>query len=108
MSLSMSECPNACSGHGGCGHHDQCECWKNWIGGDCSQRQCQFGLAHVDTPKGDLDADGEISDMDTHIIYSSQTWPFGTTEQYPEMYDSDFNRMTNSAHEYAELSLIHI
>lgn len=104
MSLSLSECPNACSGHGGCGHHDQCECWKNWIGGDCSQRQCQFGLAHVDTPKGDLDADGEISDMDTHIIYSSQTWPFGTTEQYPEMYDSDFNRMTNSAHEYAECS----
>lgn len=104
VSLTMCECPNACSGHGGCGYHDQCSCWKNWFGGDCSLRQCQFGLAHIDTPKGDLDADGEISDMDTHIIYSSQTWPLGTTEQYPAMYDSDFNRLSNSAHEYAECS----
>lgn len=104
IALSVGECPNACSGHGLCGPHDQCACWKNWIGGDCSLRQCQFGLAHVDIPKGDLDADGEVSDMDTHVIYGSQMWPFGTTEQYPAMYDSDLNRMTNSGHEYTECS----
>ncbi len=104
LSSLWAECPNACSGHGWCGRHDQCNCYKNWIEGDCSLRLCQFGNAYVDTPKGDLDADGEVTDYDTHVIVNSQAYPWGTTEQYPAMVDSDKNHMDNTAHEYVECS----
>ena len=100
LSSLEAECPNACSGHGWCGKHDQCNCYRNWIEGDCSLRLCQFGNAYVDTPKGDLNADGEVTDYDTHVIVNSQTYPWGTTEQYPAMVDSDKNQMDNTAHEY--------
>ena len=50
-----AECPNACSGHGSCGAYDMCSCYPNWQSADCSEMTCAFGLAHVDTPKGDLD-----------------------------------------------------
>lgn len=46
-----SECANACSGHGKCTAYDMCICNRNWQANDCSERICQFGLAHVDTPK---------------------------------------------------------
>jgi len=31
------ECPNGCSGRGVCGAYDMCTCYKNYMGGDCSQ-----------------------------------------------------------------------
>ena len=66
---------------------------------------CQFGLAHVDTPKGDLDASsGALTGPDTLVIQNDAIYPFGTTEQFPSMYDSDQNVMTNSAHYYRECS----
>lgn len=52
---------NACSGHGTCQEFDNCHCFDNWVGGDCSQRVCPFGLAFVDTPRGDLNHDGEVT-----------------------------------------------
>ena len=67
-------------------------------------RLCQFGMAYVDTPKGDLDADGEITDYETHVVMNSQVYPWGTTEQYPAMKDSDQTFLENTAHEYAECS----
>ena len=58
LSLKVTaECPNACSGHGDCTTWDKCECYRNWQAADCSQRTCPYALAHVDTPKGDLDGD---------------------------------------------------
>jgi len=45
------ECANACNGHGKCTSYDMCICNRNWQANDCSERVCQFGLAHVDTPK---------------------------------------------------------
>jgi len=60
-----AECPNACSGHGTCGANDACSCYDNWMGGDCSQRVCPFGLAFVDTPRGDLNHDGSVDQGDS-------------------------------------------
>lgn len=55
-----AECPNACSGNGICGANDACTCFDNYMGGDCSQRVCTYGLAFVDTPLGDLNHDGVV------------------------------------------------
>ena len=98
------ECPGACSGHGVCGSYDSCVCYKGYMGGDCSQRVCQFGLAHVDIPKGDLDASDEITDYNTRIAVYSHLYPTGTTEQYPNMRTSRFSILSNTAHEYVECS----
>jgi hypothetical protein len=81
-----------------------------------------FGLAHVDTPKvfcliitsiniffiqiskqqGDLDMSGNLTT--TLIIEDSITYPYGTTEQFPQMQDSDLNDLPDSAHGYMECS----
>ncbi|GMF17472.1 unnamed protein product [Phytophthora fragariaefolia] len=55
-SVVMGACPNKCSGHGRCGLNDVCECMQNWIGGDCSGRQCPFTRAWHDTAQLDDDA----------------------------------------------------
>jgi hypothetical protein len=93
-----AECPNACSGHGTCSLHDQCECCRNFGGSDCSERICPFGNAHVDTPKGDIDGStGTLSGPSSTLIIGSNVYPFGTTEQYPDL-DAD------EAHAYMECS----
>jgi hypothetical protein len=83
VTLSQAECPNACSNSGTCGPRDQCTCYKNFQGNDCSERTCPFGNAHVDTPKGDLDMNGAISFADnceSHQVYPnkvSELWNIG-------------------------------
>lgn len=100
-----AECPNACSAHGKCGAYDMCQCFRNWMANDCSERICPFGLAHVDTPKGDLDSSsGALSGPDTVVVPNSAMYPYGTTEQYPSVTDIDGNVLTNTAHEYRECS----
>lgn len=37
--LTHTECPNACSAHGKCVGYDMCECYRKWMGNDCSQRK---------------------------------------------------------------------
>ena len=83
VGFAAAECPNACSGHGTCGAKDSCSCYQNYQGNDCSERTCYFGIAHVDTPKGDLNADGMVSGPLTTVITGSEVYPWGTTEQYP-------------------------
>jgi len=92
-----AECPNACSGHGTCGAKDSCSCYQNYQGNDCSERTCYFGIAHVDTPKGDLNADGYVSGPLTTVITGSEVYPWGTTEQFP-------NADANEGHFYMECS----
>jgi len=99
-----AECANACNGHGKCTSYDMCICNRNWQANDCSERVCLYGLAHVDTPKGDLDMSGSISNSDTPVVDNHMTYPYGTTEQFPEMRDSDLNTVLNSAHQYMECS----
>jgi hypothetical protein len=94
----------ACNGHGKCTSYDMCICARNWQAADCSERVCQFGLAHVDTPKGDLDGSGALTGPDHPVIENSYVYPMGTTEQFPQMEDSDLNTLDNSAHYYMECS----
>jgi hypothetical protein len=60
--LAAASCPNACSGHGTCGEHDMCTCFRNWMANDCSQRVCPYDYAFVTTPQGDLNMDGDQYD----------------------------------------------
>ena len=100
-----AECPNACSAHGKCGAYDMCICYRNWMANDCSERICQFGMAHVDSPKGDLDASsGALSGPSVNVIPNDAIYPYGTTEQYPAMVDSESNVLSNTGHEYVECS----
>lgn len=105
LAFTSGECPGACNGHGTCGAYDMCTCYKGFMGGDCSQRMCQFGRAHVDIPKGDIDASGTITGPDVQVGKFSNLWPQGTSEQYPFMTDSTFvTVLDNTAHEYVECS----
>jgi len=102
----VAECPNACSSHGKCGAFDTCQCYRNWMASDCSERVCPFGLSHVDSPKGDLDASGgALTSPDVEVIYNSDVYgPQGTTEQFPATQDSNGNTLINTAHGYTECS----
>lgn len=105
FSYVAAECPNACSAHGRCGAFDMCICYRNWMSNDCSERICQFGLAHVDTPKGDLDSSsGALGGPNVNVVPNNDMYPFGTTEQYPATTDIDGAVLHNTAHEYRECS----
>lgn len=99
-----AECANACNGHGKCTSYDMCICNRNWQAADCSERVCMFGLAHVDTPKGDLDGSGGVTNADKIVIDNNYVYPYGTTEQFPQMQDSDLQTISDSAHYYMECS----
>jgi len=82
-----------------------CVCYRNWMANDCSERVCPFGLAHVDTPKGDLDASGgALSGPGLTVVTNSLEYPYGTTEQFPAVADSRGNVLKNTAHYYQECS----
>ena len=100
-----AECPNACSGHGSCGSYDVCECYPNWQATDCSEMTCPFGLAHVDSPKGDLDMSASsLTGPLTTVLKGSQVYPYGTTEQFPNMITSAGSPLTETGHYYMECS----
>jgi len=72
---------------------------------DCSERICQFGLAHVDSPKGDLDAsNGALSGPDETVIENNFVYKYGTQEQYPQMIDFEGGPLDNTGHYYMECS----
>jgi len=72
---------------------------------DCSERVCPFGLAHVDTPKGDLDSSsGALSGPSVTVVPDNDVYPYGTTEQFPAMTDSRGGVLANTAHYYMECS----
>lgn len=105
MAMVAAECPSACSGHGTCGAYDACTCFRNWMSNDCSERICPFGLAHVDTPLGDLDASsGRLTGPTVNVVKNSAMYPQGTSEQFPAMQDSAGNVLSNTAHYYRECS----
>jgi len=104
LNVVNAECANACNGHGKCTSYDMCICNRNWQANDCSERVCLYGLAHVDSPKGDLDHSGALTGPDKTVADNSFNYPYGTTEQFPQMQDSDLQNLPNSAHYYMECS----
>ena len=87
----------------------------------CSTGICQFGLAHVDSPKGDLDASsGSLyspealtspsnavagtSRVATPVIVGDAMYPQGTYELYPQMIDTSNNILADTGHGYMECS----
>lgn len=82
VGTAMARCPNGCSGNGECGTNSQCECHRNFMGADCSERICYFSYAFVDTPLGDINADGMI---DMRINKNEKTRNYAT-EAYDFMY----------------------
>jgi len=104
LAVVKSECPNACSGHGSCGTFDMCTCDRNWQAADCSERTCPFGLAHVDSPKGDLDHSNAVTGIASTVVASSTVYPSGTTEAFPKMVDGAGAGESNTAHYYMECS----
>lgn len=95
--LTSAECPNGCSGNGACLRKDMCDCYKNYQGNDCADRTCQFGYAHVDTPKGDINMN-QFSNDAGWILAESQQDPEGTYEYFSPA------AKTNEAHFYMECS----
>jgi len=79
LGVAAASCPNDCNGNGECNIYSACECYRNWMGADCSERVCYFGVAYVDTPQGDLNADGFVSDS----TYKSRFENEKTWEAYP-------------------------
>eukprot|EP00750_Incisomonas_marina_P020167 INCI3782.1.p1 GENE.INCI3782.1~~INCI3782.1.p1 ORF type:complete len:591 (-),score=105.07 INCI3782.1:54-1826(-) len=82
LGAAEARCPNGCSGNGECGTNSQCLCHRNFMGADCSERICYFNYAFVDTPLGDINADGII---DMKINKDEKTKNYAT-ESYDRMY----------------------
>jgi hypothetical protein len=54
--------------------------------------------------QGDLDHSGALTGPDTTVADNSFNYPYGTTEKFPQMQDSDLQNLPNSAHYYMECS----
>ena len=65
---------------------------------------CPFNTAWNDAPKGDLNSDGFLSGPGSVVVENSFMYPYGTTEAYPDIENSDFQSLSNTAHMYAECS----
>lgn len=64
-----STCPGevACNGHGVCDDDDDdasysCECSDGWMGGDCIQRVCPYGLSWFQYPSADEDSHDTLAE----------------------------------------------
>jgi hypothetical protein len=85
VGLVSASCPNDCNGHGTCNVYSACECYRNWMAADCSERVCYFGHAFVDTPQGDLNADGrtDLVNATYRVIISSDKSFFAEQDNDP-------------------------
>jgi hypothetical protein len=89
---------SGCSGHGTCKEFDQCVCEPNWMGTDCSLRQCPYGAAFADSPLGDVNHDGDVHPSD--LVSATSQLTNGTVN---EMFQG-ISKSLQEAHFYSECS----
>ena len=71
---------------------------------------CPFGLAHVDSPKGNLDGstspviNWQSQPVVAYDLLGTTSTATTTTEMFPLMQDSEGKNLTNTAHWYMECS----
>jgi hypothetical protein len=101
-----AKCANDCNGKGECNALNQCDCFPNFRGPDCSFRVCPSGKAFVDTPIGDVDGDGDVG---IDLVYQKDV----SRQPVSELYHVDYasarpsfmnTRRWDEAHFYAECS----
>lgn len=51
-----------------------------------------------------MDGDGSVTNANKVVIDNSYVYPYGTTEQFPQMQNSDLEQISDSAHFYMECS----
>lgn len=51
-----------------------------------------------------MDASGGVTNANKVVVENSFVYPYGTTEQFPQMQDSDLHTLTDTAHYYMECS----
>ncbi len=51
-----------------------------------------------------MDASGGVTNANKVVIENSFVYPYGTTEQFPQMQDSDLHTLSDTAHYYMECS----
>ncbi len=73
-------------------------CYPGFMGNDCSERICQFGRAHADTPKGNLDGSPNGVASTSTVLVGSQMYPNVVVEHILDPGSSE------SIHEYMECS----
>lgn len=108
-SIAEAHCPNACTGHGTCSSKDQCVCDPGYQGNDCSERICQFELAFVDTPRGDLNHNGQLDYTTDAGGLSKVQWSSSLEyEAFPRPYTASntdpITAAEGEAHFYSECS----
>ena len=68
------------------------------MGADCSERVCPFGHAFIDTPQGDLNADGRVDRPDVMIVTITGDGTFSSSRNWPAnvlLFDSTTTGTTN-------------
>jgi hypothetical protein len=112
--MALSACPNACSSHGSCGEMDECKCFANWEGGDCSQRICPYAYSWITTQQGDLNFDGDLNDGTARVhdrrfnagpsasYLITPHAPNGDWETWPDHHDKRTSGRKDEGHFYME------
>ena len=98
----VGRCANDCSNHGECNPSSICECYRGYVGNDCSLRQCTYAKAYADSPLGDLNGN-EVIDTSQQVFLHHANAPQG--EMYPPHYGlarSNNSASWDEAHFYRE------
>jgi hypothetical protein len=85
IGAASAACPNDCSGHGYCNQYSACNCFRNWMGADCSGQSCRWAHSFIDVPQGDLNGDGRLDIPNIYAVSlckSTTFFPAGATAPY--------------------------
>lgn len=80
LTAASTGCPNACSGHGDCGADDVCQCYAGYKAGDCSYRECPYGISWSVTSNSILNDDRSGNE---YGLKSPGFWPLASMAKLP-------------------------